>query len=77
MYLELGAIMNLLKTIKTEVDNGSPATDPTSGKPRILYVVTRAERGGAQTHVLDLACSMRPDFEVSVATGEEGFLTEA
>jgi glycosyltransferase involved in cell wall biosynthesis len=53
------------------------ATDLSSGKPRILYLVTRAERGGAQTHVLDLACSMRSDFEVSVATGEEGFLTEA
>jgi glycosyltransferase involved in cell wall biosynthesis len=69
--------MNLLKTIETGVDNGSSVTDLTSGKPRILYIVTRAERGGAQTHVLDLACSMRSDFEVSVATGEEGFLTEA
>jgi glycosyltransferase involved in cell wall biosynthesis len=69
--------MNLLKTIETEIDSGSCATDLNSGKPRILYVVTRAERGGAQTHVLDLACSMRPGFEVSVATGEEGFLTEA
>jgi glycosyltransferase involved in cell wall biosynthesis len=69
--------MNLLKAIETEIDNGSSATDLNSGKPRILYLVTRAERGGAQTHVLDLACSMRPDFEVSVATGEEGFLTEA
>ena len=69
--------MNLLKNIETEVDNSSPAADLNSGKPRILYVVTRAERGGAQTHVLDLACSMQRDFEVSVATGEEGFLTEA
>jgi glycosyltransferase involved in cell wall biosynthesis len=68
--------MNLFKTIENEIDNGSSATND-SGKPRILYLVTRAERGGAQTHVLDLACSMRPDFEVSVATGEEGFLTEA
>jgi glycosyltransferase involved in cell wall biosynthesis len=69
--------MNLLKTTKTETDNGSSATHLDRGKPRILYLVTRAERGGAQTHVLDLACSMRPDFEVSVATGEEGFLTQA
>jgi glycosyltransferase involved in cell wall biosynthesis len=68
--------MNLFKTVENEIDNGSSATKD-SGKPRILYLVTRAERGGAQTHVLDLACSMRPDFEVSVATGEEGFLTEA
>jgi glycosyltransferase involved in cell wall biosynthesis len=69
--------MNLLKTTKTEIDNASSATHLDRGKPRILYLVTRAERGGAQTHVLDLACSMQPDFEVSVATGEEGFLTEA
>ena len=68
--------MNSFKTTENEIDNGSSATND-SGKPRILYLVTRAERGGAQTHVLDLACSMRPDFEVSVATGEEGFLTEA
>ena len=68
--------MNSFKTTENEIDNGSAATND-SGKPRILYLVTRAERGGAQTHVLDLACSMRPDFEVSVATGEEGFLTEA
>ena len=68
--------MNFLKALETEIDSSSGAT-ANSGKPRILYVVTRAERGGAQTHVLDLACSMRPGFEVSVATGEEGFLTEA
>jgi hypothetical protein len=47
------------------------------GKPRILYMITRAERGGAQTHVLDLACSVRDEFDVAVATGEEGFLTHA
>ena len=69
--------MNFLKTIETEMDGDSSATDLNSEKPRILYVVTRAERGGAQTHVLDLASSMRSDFEVSVATGEEGFLTDA
>lgn len=47
------------------------------GRPRILYIITRARRGGAQRHVLDLACSMRQHFQVAVATGEEGFLTEA
>jgi len=46
-------------------------------KPSILYIVTRAERGGAQTHVLDLASALRGEFDVAVATGEEGFLTEA
>src|SRR5512146_1812440 len=48
-----------------------------SSKPRLLYIITRAERGGAQSHVLDLACGMRRQFEVCVATGEHGFLTEA
>jgi len=46
-------------------------------KPRIVYVITRAEHGGAQMHVLKLALSMRSEFEVEVATGEEGFLTNA
>src|SRR5271165_600154 len=45
--------------------------------PRLLYLVRRAERGGAQMHVLELALAMRADFEVHVATGEEGFLTKA
>jgi glycosyltransferase involved in cell wall biosynthesis len=45
--------------------------------PKILYLVTRAVRGGAQTHVLDLASEMQQDFDVAVATGEEGFLCEA
>lgn len=48
-----------------------------SGKPKILYIITRAEHGGAQTHVLYLASSMQREFEVAVATGEEGFLTDA
>ena len=47
------------------------------GKMRVLYLITRAERGGAQIHVLALAHSMRAEFEVAVATGEHGFLTEA
>ena len=46
------------------------------GKPRILYIITRAERGGAQMHLLNLASAMREDFDVAVATGEEGYLTE-
>lgn len=47
------------------------------GKPRILYLITRAERGGAQMHVLDLARAMRAEFDVAVATGEDGALVEA
>jgi glycosyltransferase involved in cell wall biosynthesis len=46
-------------------------------KPRVLYVITRAERGGAQMHLLDLALGMGGKFEIHLATGEEGFLTRA
>lgn len=48
----------------------------TNGKPRVLYLITRAERGGAQVHLLDLAMGMREEFDLHVATGEEGFLTD-
>jgi len=43
---------------------------------KILYVVTRAEIGGAQVHVLDLVRGFRSEFEVVLAAGEEGFLIE-
>jgi glycosyltransferase involved in cell wall biosynthesis len=46
-------------------------------KPRVLYVITRAERGGAQVHLLDLAVGMGKKFELHLATGEEGYLTQA
>ena len=42
----------------------------------ILYLITRAEMGGSQTHVLDLLQGFRDRFHLSLATGEEGFLTE-
>lgn len=60
-----------------ELSASLPVSVQDAGKPIILYIVTRAERGGAQTHLLSLACAMRRDFEVAVAVGEEGFLTEA
>ncbi len=46
-------------------------------KPQILYIVTGADRGGAQMHLLDLADGMRPDIDPTVAVGEEGFLPDA
>lgn len=58
-------------------DEGACAPLLHTGKPRLLYLITRAERGGAQTHVLSLAESMRTEFDITVATGEEGFLTKA
>src|SRR5579859_1182500 len=46
-------------------------------KPRLMYMITRAEHGGAQSHVLELLRGLRNDFEISLAVGEEGFLTDA
>jgi glycosyltransferase involved in cell wall biosynthesis len=43
----------------------------------ILYLITRAEMGGSQTHLLELLRGFRHEFRLSLATGEEGFLTEA
>ncbi len=46
-------------------------------KPRILYVITRAEMGGGQTHVADLMDGFRHFMDVHLVTGERGYLTEA
>lgn len=44
---------------------------------RILYVITKAVRGGAQNYVLDLAKSAdERGYEVTVAAGGEGWLLE-
>jgi glycosyltransferase involved in cell wall biosynthesis len=43
---------------------------------KILYVVTRAERGGGQAHVLDLLRGFQARYECHLATGEEGFLCD-
>ncbi|ABF41728.1 glycosyl transferase, group 1 [Candidatus Koribacter versatilis Ellin345] len=46
------------------------------GRPavRILYLITRAQRGGAQAHLLKLAGASSRNNEVLVAVGEEGVL---
>lgn len=64
-------------TTSSAVAAGARASMSRRDRPKILYIITRAEHGGAQTHVLCLASSMQPEFDVAVATGEEGFLTEA
>ena len=43
-------------------------------KMKILYLITRAERGGAQVHVLDLIRGFRDSCEIEVCAGEDGFL---
>ena len=43
---------------------------------RVLYIITRAETGGAQTHVLDLLVGLKNNCDCFLAIGEEGFLTK-
>jgi glycosyltransferase involved in cell wall biosynthesis len=43
---------------------------------RILYLITRAELGGAQSHLLQLVRAAAGEHEVTVATGEEGAICE-
>src|SRR3954454_5249515 len=43
---------------------------------KILYLITRAERGGAQVHVLDLLKNLPAGYKPVLATGETGYLTE-
>jgi glycosyltransferase involved in cell wall biosynthesis len=43
---------------------------------KILYLITRAERGGGQVHLVDLLRGYRGRFELSVAVGETGYLTD-
>ncbi len=43
---------------------------------KILYVITRAERGGAQVHVLNLLAHLPSGCSAVLATGENGFLCD-
>jgi glycosyltransferase involved in cell wall biosynthesis len=43
---------------------------------RILYLITRADRAGAQLHLVDLINGFAGEVEPIVGVGEEGFLTE-
>jgi glycosyltransferase involved in cell wall biosynthesis len=47
------------------------------GRPRLLYVVTLAEVGGAQSYVRDLMSAMGDEFEVAVAAHGDGPLRAA
>ncbi|KAA3633426.1 MAG: glycosyltransferase family 1 protein [Proteobacteria bacterium] len=47
----------------------------TDRQNRILFVITRANVGGAQKHVAWLIESVRHRFDILVVTGETGFLT--
>ena len=43
---------------------------------RVLYLVTRADLGGAQIHILDLLRGLQHVIEPMVGVGEEGYFTE-
>ena len=45
-------------------------------KKRILFLITRSEPGGAQSHVLELLTGLRKIFHVTLATGEQGYLLD-
>lgn len=73
-------LKNSLRQLMMSIYSGSlheKSNGANSRKPKVLYVITRAEHGGAQMHVFRLASSLQSEFEVEVATGEEGFLTDA
>ncbi len=40
-----------------------------NSKPKLLYLVTLSESGGAQTYVLNLTTSLKGDFDITVASG--------
>ncbi|MGI8988240.1 MAG: glycosyltransferase family 4 protein [Bryobacteraceae bacterium] len=44
---------------------------------KILYLITRAELGGAQVHLHDLLKGFRNSCDLLLGVGEEGYLTEA
>jgi glycosyltransferase involved in cell wall biosynthesis len=54
----------------------SPRRMRATNRLRVLQMVTKADLGGAQMHVLDLLAGFRDDFEMVLAAGEEGFCTE-
>ena len=43
---------------------------------KILYLITRAERGGAQMHLLDLIRGFREHCKIELAAGDDGFLLD-
>lgn len=71
----------------SSLEGPRPAADNGSGnpvvrratmtlRPKILYVVTRANLGGAQRHLLWLIEAVRNTFEPLVLVGETGYLTD-
>ena len=51
--------------------------DRSAQRARLLYVITVATCGGAQTHLLELLRASAPEFAVALATGKDGMLAES
>lgn len=65
-------------TVKAAVGSQRRGNSASCGsrRPRVLQIVTKADLGGTQVHVLDLLRGLRSEFEMVLATGERGFFTE-
>jgi len=44
---------------------------------KLLYLITKAELGGAQVHLLDLIRGFRDHHEICLGVGDRGYLTDA
>src|SRR4051812_8378179 len=63
---------NAAPSVELQVAN----SDVSGASMKILYLITQADRGGAQVHVLDLIRGFRGNCDIEVAAGEDGFLLE-
>ncbi len=70
-----GAI-DLNGTLNQTAPPGTISATPHGPRERLAYIVTRAHHGGAQGHVAALISHFRHHYEVHLATGEEGYLTD-
>jgi glycosyltransferase involved in cell wall biosynthesis len=60
-----------LKALEHDVAGGRNG----NRRPRVLYVVTRGDYGGVQTHLVHLLERLRGDIDMTLAVGGEGYLT--
>lgn len=53
------------------------ASSPIPGeRPKVLLVITKADIGGAQIHLLQILHNLSGQYQFLLATGEEGFLVD-
>ncbi len=44
---------------------------------KLLLIITRGELGGGQRHVVDLLAGLKQEYDLELATGEDGYLVES